>query len=57
MANSIGKRCNNAAARSRRNPDGTGLGKLLASLQVLPISTYRLRLAPGQKLAEARSRA
>jgi hypothetical protein len=31
---------------------GRGLGKLLASLRVLPISTYRLRLTPSQKLAE-----
>jgi hypothetical protein len=31
---------------------GRGLGKLLASLRVLSISTYRLRLAPSQKLAE-----
>ena len=43
-------------ARSRHNPSGTGLGKLLALLRVLSISTYRLRLAPSQKLAEARSR-
>ena len=56
MVDSIGKRCNDAAARSRRNPYGTGLGKLLAALRVLSISTYRLRLAPSQKLAEARSR-
>ena len=31
---------------------GRGLGKLLASLRVLSISTYRRRLAPSQKLAE-----
>ncbi len=35
---------------------GRGLGELLALLRVLSISTYRLRLAPSQKLAEARSR-
>jgi len=27
MVDSIGKRCNDAAARSRRNPYGTGLGR------------------------------
>ena len=56
MVDSIGKRCNEAAARSRHNPDGTGLGKPVAVLRGLSISTYRRRLAPSQKLAEARSR-
>ena len=45
----LARGCNDAAARSRRNPDGTVLGKPQAALRGLSMSTYRLRLAPGQK--------
>ncbi len=49
MVDSIGKRCNDAAARSRRNPCGTGLGELRPALRGLVVSTYRPRLAPNYR--------